>query len=68
MPRVLEDEEDGDLVGHLVDAREGNRGLETEVLAHWVEQPDLGELDGEVGKEDEKGALCLLPSTGNLVL
>jgi hypothetical protein len=37
-------------------------------LAHRVEQPDLRKLDGEVGEEDEQGALCLLPSSGNFLL
>jgi len=68
VPCVLEDEEDGNLVGHLVDAGEGNGSLEAEVLAHGVEHPDLGKLDGEVGQEDEGGALCLLPSSGNFLL
>jgi hypothetical protein len=49
MPRILEDEEDGNLVGHCVDAGEWDGGRKAEVLAHWVEEPDLGELDGEVG-------------------
>ena len=68
VPGVLHDEEDGDLVGHLVERRERNAGLETEVLAHGVEQPDLRKLDSEVGEEDEKRALCLLPGRGDLVL
>ena len=68
VPCVLENEEDGDLVSHLVDARERNRGLETEVLAHGVEQPDLRKLDGKVGEEDEESALCLFPSRGDFVL
>jgi hypothetical protein len=68
VPCIFEDEEDGDLVCHLVDARERNRGLEAEVLAHRVEQPDLREFDSKVGKEDEEGALSLLPTGGDLVL
>lgn len=52
MPCVLQNEEDCDLVGHLEGAREGDAGLEAEVLAHGVEKPDLGELDCEVGEED----------------
>jgi hypothetical protein len=68
MPGVLDDEKYRDLVGHLEQAREGNRGLEAKVLAHRVEHPDLGKFDCEVGEEDEKGALCLLPGGGDLVL
>jgi hypothetical protein len=68
VPCVLEDEEDGDLVCHLVDAGEGDRGRKTEILAHGVEHPDLGELNGEVGEEDEGGALCLFPSSGDFLL
>lgn len=68
VPRVFKDEEDCDLVGHLVHAGEGDRGREAEVLAHGVEQPDLGKLDGEVGEEDEECALCLFPSSRDFVL
>ena len=68
VPRILADEEDGELVCYLVDAGEGDRRLEAKVLAHGVEQPDLGKLDGEVGEEDEESALHLLPSSGDLVL
>lgn len=68
MPCVLENEEDSDLVGHLEGARERNVGLEAEVLAHGVEQPDLRELDSEVREEDEEGALRLFPDSGDFVL
>jgi hypothetical protein len=68
VPCVLIDEKDCDLVGHLVDAGERDRGFETEVLTHGVEEPDLRKLDSEVGEEDEDGALCLFPGGGNLVL
>lgn len=68
MPGILQNEEDGDLVCHLPGAREWNGGLEAEVLAHGVEQPDLRELDGEMREEDEEGALRLFPGGGHLVL
>ena len=68
VPRILHDEEDGDLIGHLVEGRERDVGLKTKVLAHRVEQPDLRKLDREVRQEDEKRALQLLPGGGNLVL
>lgn len=59
VPRVLEHEEDGDLVGHGEEGGEGDGGCQAEVLGHRVEEPDLGELDGEVGEEDELGAVPL---------
>lgn len=68
MPGILENEENSDLKGHLVDAREGNCCAETKELAHGVEEPDLRKLDGEVRKEDKKGTLPLLPRGGDLVL
>ena len=68
VPCVLHDEEDCDLVGHLVKRRERDVGIETEVLAHRVEKPDLRKFYGEVGQEDEAGALYLLPGRGNLIL
>lgn len=37
VPCVLHDEKDGNLVGHLEQAWEGNRCLEAEVDAHGVE-------------------------------
>ena len=59
MPRVLHDEEHGDLQSNCVDRRERNRCRESEVLRHGVEEPDLRELDGKVRKEDERRALPL---------
>jgi len=68
VPSVLHDEEDGNLVGHFEEARERYGGLKAEELAHGVEKPDLGELDCEVGEEDEEGALCLFPGGRDFVL
>jgi hypothetical protein len=56
------------LEGHLVDARERDRGGEADELAHGVEEPDLREFDGEVREEDEESALPLLPGCGDFVL
>ena len=39
VPCILEDEKDCDLVGHLVNGREGNLGAEAKVLGHRVEEP-----------------------------
>jgi hypothetical protein len=33
-----------------------------------VKEPDLRELDGEVGEQDEQGALPLFPRGGDFVL
>ena len=41
MPCVFHDEEDCDLVGHFEEGREWDRGAETTVLGHWVEEPAL---------------------------
>lgn len=68
VPGILEDEEDGDLESHLVGARERDGGAEAKELAHGVEEPDLRELDGEMGEKDEKGTLPLFPGGGNFVL
>lgn len=68
VPGVLKDKEDGNLVGHFEHGGERNGSVETEVLAHWVEEPDLGKLDGKVGEENEEGALCLFPRCGNFML
>ena len=68
VPSILEDEEDGDLEGHLVDARKRDGGAQTKELTHGMEEPDLRELDGEVGEEDEQRALPLFPGGGDLVL
>jgi hypothetical protein len=68
VPGILENEEDGNLEGHLIDTRERNGVAEAEELAHGVEEPDLRELDGEVGEEDEEGALPLFPCSRDLIL
>jgi hypothetical protein len=68
VPGILQDEEDGNLVGHCEKAGERYGGLEAEVLAQGVEEPDLRELDSEVGEKDEESALCLFPGGRNFVL
>lgn len=59
VPGVLEHEEDGDLVGHGKEGWEGDAGGEATELREGVEEPDLGEFDGEMGEEDEFGAVPL---------
>jgi hypothetical protein len=68
VPGVLQDKEDSDLVGHGEEAREWYGGLEAEVLAHGVEEPDLGKLDSEVREKDEESAFGLLPGGRNFML
>ena len=48
MPGIFKDEEDSDLVGHLPPGREGHGCTKTAVLSERVEEPDLGEFDGEM--------------------
>lgn len=40
VPCILHNEEDCDLVCDCPEGREGNRGSETEVLSHGVEEPE----------------------------
>lgn len=68
VPCILDDEKDGDLEGHFVDARERDRGREAHELAHGVEKPDLWKFDGKMREKDEESALPLLPSGGDFVL
>lgn len=59
VPRVLDHEEDADDHGHLPQGREGHAVVHAEVHGRRVEEPDLGELDGEVAEEDKGGAFPL---------
>lgn len=68
MPGVLEDEEDGDVEGDLGERGEGDPRRHAEIHGHGVEEPDLGEFDGEVGEEDEFGAVPLFADCGDFVL
>lgn len=56
VPSVFEDKEQSDLPGHGCPGGERDAGGQTEVLGHRVEEPDLRELDSEMGEEDEFGA------------
>lgn len=58
VPCVLHNKEDSDLVGHLGPCGEGNTSVHAEVFAHRVKEPNLGELDSEVGEKDH---LCASP-------
>lgn len=39
VPGIFDDKEDGDLIGHLVEGREGDCGLQAEVLCKRMEEP-----------------------------
>lgn len=60
VPGILEDEEQGDLESHGGPGREGDAGLHSAGDGHGMEEPDLGQLDGEMAEEDELGAAPLL--------
>jgi len=68
MPCVFKDEKNGDLVCHGIEGGEGDTGFHAEEFGHGVEEPDLGEFDGEVGDKDEFGALPLFGGRGNFLL
>lgn len=67
MPRILKNEENGNVHHHLRKWWERHSGGHAEVDGHWMEEPDLWELDGEVREEDELGAVPLLLDGRDLV-
>lgn len=61
MPDILEEEEQENLGDNFVQRREGDVvRLHADALCERVEEPDLRELDGEVGEENHLGACPLL--------
>lgn len=68
VPGILEDEEDGDLVSHSEERGEGHASLETDVLRHWVEEPNLRQLDSEVAHQNQLRAVPLLLRRRHLLL
>ena len=50
VPRILDDEENRNLVRHREQAREGYTRAQPEILRHGVEEPDLWQLDGEMAQ------------------
>ena len=52
MPSILKNEEDGDVESHGLPAWEWDTCVHAAIFRHWVEKPDLGELDSEVAEED----------------
>lgn len=66
MPRVLENEEDGNLVEHLGPGREGHVVGHAEICRHGMEQPDLRQLDSEMDEEDDLRTIPLLLQCGDL--
>ena len=65
--RVFDDKEDGNLVSHGEDRREGNGGCEAKVLGKRVEKPDLRQLDSKMRQKDIFGAFPLLGSGRNFL-
>ena len=53
MPSILQDEENADLEENRCPGGKGNTGFHSEIPGHWMEKPDLRNLDGEVGEEDK---------------
>lgn len=68
VPGVFDDEEDEDLVEHLPPRREWDGDGHAHEVSHWMEEPDLRQLDGEVAEEDEFCAVPLLFGGRYLVL
>lgn len=58
VPRIFKNEENCNLICHLVERREWYASLEAKVLGHRVEEPDLRKFDSKVAEEDE---LCAIP-------
>lgn len=67
MPSILQHKKDSNLNRHRRPGRERHAGVHAAGLGHWVEEPDLGEFDGEVGEEDEFCAGPLLGDGGDLL-
>ena len=59
VPGVLHHKEDGDLESHLPGRGEGHAILQAEPSRDGVEEPDLGQLNGDVLEEDKGGAIEL---------
>lgn len=59
VPSILHNEEDGDLVGHLEQRREGHAIVHTKVSGDRVEEPDLRKFNGDVADKNEGGAIKL---------
>lgn len=59
MPGIFKNEKDGNLVSHGLPGWKRDACGHAEKVSSWVEEPDLRKFDGEVGEEDEFGALPL---------
>lgn len=65
---IFHDEEDSELVGHGEDWGERNSGCEAAELGEWVEEPNLGQLNSEMGKQHQPGAIPLFCRGRNFLL
>ena len=67
MPSILQNKENADMEEHCSPGGERDAGVHSTICSHWVEEPYLRELDGEVGQEDEFRAVPLLGGSGDLL-
>lgn len=67
MPCILQNEENADMEKDCCPGRERNAGFHSAVFGHGVEEPDLGQFDGEVGEEDELRAVPLFGCGGDFL-
>jgi hypothetical protein len=68
MPSILKYKEDSDVESHCLPAWERDTGVHAAVFRHWVEKPDLRELDSEVAQENQFRALPLFGRGWNLLV
>ena len=67
MPSILQYEKDADMEEHSRPMGERNASFHSAEFGRGVEEPDLGQLDGEVGEEDEFRAVPLLGGGGDFL-
>lgn len=68
MPRILQDEKDGNVESHCLPAGERDTGIHAAEFCHWVEEPDLGKFDCEMTEENEFGTRPLFLRCGDLLI
>lgn len=68
VPCVFDEEEDCHMHRNLPGGWERSGRLHSDVDGHRMKEPDLGELDGEVGEQDEGSALPLFSNGRDFVL
>lgn len=68
MPGILENKEHRDLEGHRLPTWKRDASIHAAEFRHWVEEPDLRKLDGEMAEKNEFRALPLLSDCGDLLV